>query len=440
MSDAASNALWSAPALLAAALSAVAQIAARAMGQEHAQELREKGQAGLGMRTWLENPLRFLMSALLARLGGLSLALVLLGLWALGWGGLVGALSVVMSTLVVHLVLVEVLLCTYVKHHARALAGPMLAAYAPVDLLLWLPSTLLAWLAARVAGLLTGGDAKAVRAGPFLTEEDMERLWGLAPAAGQPELHEHRLLQGVLDASEAVVRDVMIPRGRVVFVDVESSQEELLKSFAQYAHTRLLVCQGTLDKVLGVLFLTDLVRSRTAGTPFNIKALMRRPYFVPEFMKVMDLLREFQRRRTHLAVVVDEFGTTSGLVTLQDVVEEIVGDVRDEDEVPDATVREVRPGVWLMDARTPVDSAGEVLGMELPANGSYETLGGYLITQAGRLPSPGMVLRRDGLVWTIKDADERRIIRVQVERDVRPEGSESRAADERPDPDHPHHE
>lgn len=421
--------------LAAGAVASAAQISARAVGTERAQELVDKGGSGRMLRLWLADPLRFLLATLQWRLVGVSGAALAAAMeashhlshpWAPWWAAA--------GVMLAHLVLVEVLLCTWAKHRARTMAGVWLASFSVLEMVAWPITRVLRALASRWAGSLTGRDEQAVRSGPFLTEEDMERVWGLTPEAGQPENPEHRLLQGVLDFTEAVVRDVMVPRTRIASLDVDAHGEDVLKAFASHGHTRLLVCQQSLDKVVGVLFLTDVVRQRAAGAEINLRAVMRRPYFVPELMKVMDLLREFQRRRTHLAVVVDEFGTTSGMVTLQDVVEEIVGDVRDEDDAPDASVREVKPGLWMMDARTPMDAASKALGVELPHSGAYETLGGYLISQLGRLPISGAVVRREGLLFTVKDADEKRITRLQVERDPTVPSGSNRNGSQGPTP------
>jgi len=293
----------------------------------------------------------------------------------------------------------------------------------PVDVILWPISAVLAAAARRVALLLAPGDPQAVQSGPFLTEDDLARLVGLAPEAGQPQEPAHKLLQGVMQFQDTVVRDVMLPRTRMLAVDVDTAADEVTRIFARHGFTRLPVYQGSLDSVVGTIFMTDVLAAHAGGTVLNIRQVMRRPYFVPEFMKVEDLLREFQKRRMHMAIVVDEFGGTSGLVTLQDVVEEIVGDVRDEKSVTEQSVREIDANTWTMDGRTSIDAVNSATGEELPYDGGYETLGGFLITRMGRLPAPGNVHRHGRLIFRVKEADERRVVKVQVERATDPQPS-----------------
>ncbi|MBI5498571.1 MAG: HlyC/CorC family transporter [Deltaproteobacteria bacterium] len=418
--------------LVGATLGAVAQLSVRALGRERQQQLFESGQAGRGLRAWLENPLRMLLSSVLARIALPGLATWLTAEAVDNWDpaadlGWRAGLAVPL----LHVLVAEVLLATLAKHRAARVAELAVAAFRPVDLVLWPLSAPLALLARRVALLVSGGDRQAMETGPFLLEEDMARLWGLAPdPRGHPaEPQEKRLLRGVLEFRDAVVREVMVPRTRMLVVDADITADEVLRRFAQHAHTRMPVTEAGSERVVGVLFLSDLIRAQTSGQPAVVRQLLRRPYFVPELMKVGDLLREFQKRRTHLAVVVDEFGTTSGLVTLQDVIEELVGDVRDEEDVQDPSVRQVTPGSWLLDGRVSVDAAAQALGVSFPADGAYETVGGFLITRLGRLPPTGTQLRWNGLVFSVKEADDRRITKVLIEREVTPAAEPPAAAE-----------
>ncbi|MEW5853095.1 MAG: hemolysin family protein [Myxococcota bacterium] len=402
---------------LAAALTAgVAQISLRALGQERVREMIDGGKAGRALRRWLDAPLRLLLSILTARIGLTALAAWLMALqaeWLLGPGSmLAGALTAPLIQIVVG----EVLLSTWAKHRAERVASTAALLFTPVDILLWPFSALLELITRRVARTLSHGDPQAEKAGPFLTEDDLARLWGLAPQAGQPPDPDQQLLQSLLTFQDTVVKEVMIPRARIVALDVDTPLDEVQRLFADTGHERIPIYQGSLDTVVGVLFMTDVLHAMTTRETLNVRQAMRRPYFIPEVMRVSDLLREFQRRRTHMALVVDEFGTTSGVVTLQDVVEEIVGDVRDEDDVQEMSIRELSPGKWVMDGRTPVAVASEALHVELPSNGGYETVGGFMIATLGRLPGVGSKLRFQDLQFVVKEADEKRVCRIHVEK------------------------
>jgi CBS domain containing-hemolysin-like protein len=403
--------------LLGGVLASAAQISVRALGQDRQEELLKSGLASRPLRAWLEAPLRMMLSTMVTRVTLPAVAAWLLADWV---GNMARrpdlALQAALVAPAFQVLVGEVLVATWAKHRAAWVANMALAAYQPLDVVLWPLSALLALTARKLAHRLAPEDAQAAMSGPFLMEEDLARLWGLSPTAGQAPRQEHHLLRGVLEFQDAVVRDVMVPRTRMLAVDVDTPMEELIKTYARNGHTRMPVFQGGLDQVVGVLFLTDVLRTVSGAGNATVRALMRRPYFVPEMMKVSDLLREFQKRRTHLAVVVDEFGTTSGMATLQDVIEEIVGDVRDEEDVQDPSIKQQGETSWLMDGRTSIDSASAALGLALPSEGAYETLGGFLITRLGRLPGPGTTHRWEGVLFTVKESDEKRVVKVLLER------------------------
>src|SRR5205807_7165247 len=153
---------------------------------------------------------------------------------------------------------------------------------------------------------------------------------------------------------------------------------------------------------------------------FQLVNYLKKPFFVPEVMKVSRLLTEMQRRKTHLAIVVDEFGGTSGIVTLEDVVEEIVGEIHDESDVEEKRLKVLSDGVVLADAQVSIRDLEEHLGVEFPEGGDYETLGGFLTATAGRVPPPGSLVVWGGLTFTVKAADDRRVQKVEIARKPAP--------------------
>jgi putative hemolysin len=168
--------------------------------------------------------------------------------------------------------------------------------------------------------------------------------------------------------------------------------------------------------VLYVKLLLADARKNAAPAQFQLTRYVRKPFFVPEVMKVSRLLTEMQRRKTHLAVVVDEFGGTSGIVTLEDVVEEIVGEIHDESDVEDKKLKVLSDGVVVADAQVSIRELEEHLGIEFPEEGDYETLGGFLTATAGRVPPTGSLVVWGGLTFTVKLADERRVHKVEIAR------------------------
>src|SRR5712672_3495004 len=174
-----------------------------------------------------------------------------------------------------------------------------------------------------------------------------------------------------------------------------------------------------MDEVRGILYVKLMLADLRKGLDpahFQIAKYVKRPFFVPEVMKVSRLLTEMQRRKTHLAIVVDEFGGTSGIVTLEDVVEEIVGEIHDESDVEEKRIKVLADGVVLADGSVPLREVEEHLGVEFPEGGDYETLGGFLTATAGRVPPPGSLVVWGGLTFTVKQADDRRVLKVEIAR------------------------
>jgi CBS domain containing-hemolysin-like protein len=241
---------------------------------------------------------------------------------------------------------------------------------------------------------------------------------------------KEELLNSVLEFADRVVREIMVPRTRMVAVDREASPDELMRIVTENPYSRMPVYEQSVDNIVGILMVRDIVLELTSGSgPIPWERVLKPAFFVPEQMKVSRLLKEMQRRKTHLAVVVDEFGGTSGVVTLEDVLEEIVGEIQDEGDAEAAPVKSVGTGIWLADATIPLRELEEYLDKEIaadpgiaqesvrfPEEGDYETLGGFVTATAGRVPPVGDHVDRDGFRFTVRGADDRRVTRVEIAR------------------------
>jgi putative hemolysin len=252
-----------------------------------------------------------------------------------------------------------------------------------------------------------------------VTDRDLEYLIELGAREGSLDAVKEQLLSSVLAFTEVLVKEIMIPRTQVVALDEGADFDEVIKLVTESELSRIPVYRDTMDSVVGVLYAKSLladVRKGVDPKTFQLARYLRKPYFVPEVMKVSRLLTEMQRRKTHLAVVVDEFGGTSGIVTLEDVVEQIVGDINDESDVEEKHVKILGDGQLLADAQVSLRELEEHLGIEFPENGDYETLGGFLTATAGRVPPTGSLVVWNGLSFAVKLADERRVHKVEIAR------------------------
>jgi CBS domain containing-hemolysin-like protein len=222
------------------------------------------------------------------------------------------------------------------------------------------------------------------------------------------------LLQSIVDFTETVVREVMTPRPDIVAIPADASLMDLRTLFREEQYSRIPVYRKDLDNILGIVFVKDLVALPPGAEP-PLTTLMRSAYMVPESKRVSELLKEMQRRQAQMAIVVDEYGGTAGLVTVEDLLEEIVGEIRDEYDVEAETVTNEGDGVFVFSGKVSVDEVRERLGVEIEREG-FETLGGYLLSHLGRMPYVGETFDVDDLAVEVLEVERRRITKVRVRR------------------------
>ena len=226
------------------------------------------------------------------------------------------------------------------------------------------------------------------------------------------------LLQSIVDFTETVAREVMTPRPDIVAVHVDTSLADLRALFREEQYSRMPVYRDSLDNILGIVFVKDLVALPPDAAP-PMTTLMRTAHFVPESKRVSELLKEMQRRQLQMAIVVDEYGGTAGLVTLEDLLEEIVGEIRDEYDVESETVTDEGNGVFTFSGKVNVDEVRERLGVDIEREG-FETVGGFLLSHLGRMPYVGEIVEIDELVFEVLEVERRRITKVRVRRRAEP--------------------
>jgi putative hemolysin len=232
---------------------------------------------------------------------------------------------------------------------------------------------------------------------------------------GLIERDERRLLQSIVDFGDTLVREVMTPRPDIVAISTEATLAELRAHFREQEYSRIPVYKENLDNILGVVFIKDLLHVEDAEPAAPIASLTRPLAFVPETKRVPELLKEFQRKQVQIAIVVDEYGGTAGLVTLEDLLEEIVGEIRDEYDVEIEPVIDEGNGSWVFSAKVNIDQVRDRLGVEIEADG-FETVGGYVLSRVGRVPSVGEAFELDGMHVEVLEAERRRIHKVRFRR------------------------
>ena len=250
---------------------------------------------------------------------------------------------------------------------------------------------------------------KGFREGPFATEAELRDLVGLAQQGGVVERAEREMIESVFELGDTIVREIMVPRPDIVFIERHKSVRQTLNLCLRSGFSRIPVIGENADDVVGVAYLKDLVRKERQedGGSARVDEVMRQPVFVPDSKPVDDLLREMQTSLGHLAIVVDEYGGTAGLVTIEDVLEEIVGEIHDEYDREAPPVEEVDGDTRRVTARLPVEDLEELYHVELPHE-DVETVGGLLSTVLGRVPIPGATATISGLTLTAESAKGRR--------------------------------
>jgi CBS domain containing-hemolysin-like protein len=249
-----------------------------------------------------------------------------------------------------------------------------------------------------------------------VTDEEVQAYIDVGEEEGILEASEGKMIQSVVDFSDRVARELMTPRIDVVAFDTSHSFEELARSFSESKYSRIPIYDESVDKITGIVHIKEVFEAIVKGESKPVSELARAPYFVSETKKVSELLREFQSEHIQVAVVVDEYGGTAGIITIEDVVEEIVGEIADEHEEEEATIVDLGGGEYLVSGQLRVEALEELLDAGLESD-DYETIAGLIFTSTGRVPKAGIVVKKNGYQFTVDRADRRRIYRVRVSKD-----------------------
>ncbi|MCR5081163.1 MAG: hemolysin family protein [Treponema sp.] len=196
---------------------------------------------------------------------------------------------------------------------------------------------------------------------------------------------KHEMIQGVEDLSLTIVKEVMVPRIDVDFLNIETPEDELLEKVTESGHSRIPVYSGSIDNVVGILYVKDLIKALAKKQPVDLDKIIRKPYFVPESKHIDSLLREFKRRHVHIAIAIDEYGGISGIVCMEDIIEEIVGDIQDEFDNEKEDIISLSDNVWICDARVDLDTLNETIDSNFPTE-NFDTLGGFVFDLFGKIP------------------------------------------------------
>lgn len=248
-----------------------------------------------------------------------------------------------------------------------------------------------------------------------VTEDELKTLVDAGQEEGIFEKGERRMIYSIFQLGETLAREIMVPRIDMLALDVSTPLFDAVDAFLRSGHSRVPVFEESVDNTLGLLYAKDLLRVWREGNQLeSLRELLRPAYFVPEAKKVDELLTEMQSQRVHMAIVVDEYGGVAGLVTLEDIVEEILGEIRDEyDQAEESPYQILSDGEYLFQGRVDLDDFNEIMGSDLPKD-EADTIGGLIYSQMGRVPDAGDTVRQDNMLLTVEQVSGRRIRKVRA--------------------------
>ena len=406
-----------------AAMASGTETALTSVGRLRVRFLAEQGSKAAGILQRLRaDPNRFLSTVLFVNTLALIVASTATALlseslftrWGVpdGWRLWLTLLnSVVLS--VILLIAAEVTPKTLAITHAERVA---LLAAGPVDRLASFLGPIL-WAVTLISRALTGG--RAARA-PYLTEEELISMLHVSEEQGVIEEQEHQMIHGIIEIGDKTVREIMIPRTDIVAVERHAPLKEIVKLFKEHHHTRMPVFDVDIDHVVGLIHTKDLLLfyTRSSSQKFDMDKMLRPIEFTPEQKKVDELLHDMRTKKVHMMIVVDEYGGTAGMVTLEDLLEEIVGEIRDEydsaeeDELIILNDHEAR-----VDAAFPLEELNSRLGLAIEESGDYDSVGGYVHSVLGKIAVPGDTFRGGRAKWTVEKVKGRRILTIRLTAD-----------------------
>jgi CBS domain containing-hemolysin-like protein len=227
------------------------------------------------------------------------------------------------------------------------------------------------------------------------------------------EMDQQEMIRGVVELSDTTVKEVMVPRIDTVFLSANTPRDELLAAICESGHSRFPVYEETIDNVIGVLYVKDVLQILVKNEEFDIRKLLRKPFFVPLSKHIDELLRELRRRRVHIAVVVDEYGGVSGIVCMEDIIEEIIGDIQDEFDNEQEDILKLGDDSYLCDARVNLEDLGEEIGVKFPVE-DFDTLGGFVFDLLGKIPVKYEKAVYAGHDFIIQDMEGHKINTVKI--------------------------
>lgn len=274
---------------------------------------------------------------------------------------------------------------------------------------------------------------KTMRQGPFVTEDEIRTMVSVGEEEGVIQEEEREMIDSIFEFGDTIVKEVMVPRMDMVAAEKNTKIPEVLQLILHEGFSRIPIYDKTIDNVIGIVYARDLLTHYSKGElKLSLARLIRPAFYVPETKKVIDLLKELQRRKTHMAIVVDEYGGTAGLITIEDLLEEIVGEIFDEYDLEEILIEKIDDNNFRVDAKVNLDEINETLDISLP-EADYESIGGFVVDLFGKIPAPGDKIDYNNLTFTIERVIRHRVHKMLIMKKEVPQEQNERANNQKTD-------
>jgi putative hemolysin len=397
--------------VLCGSLLAIAEASLTRMSRVRALALVEEGRRNAVTLERIEaDPPRFLNAIYLSVMFCQNGSAILVAIIAERTYGGLGITLISVAFTLMYFVIVEAMSKTFGVLHSDGAA----LAVAP---LVWFLGRVLA-LPTRaligIANVLLPG--RGLKQGPFVSEADLRSMAEVGHEEGSIEREEKELIHSIFEFGDTIAREVMVPRPDVKAIESDKTLRDVQAMVLQHGYSRIPVFEDDLDNVIGIIYAKDVLKALHQGKHgMPLRDVVREARFVPESKKVADLLREMQKEKFHIALVTDEYGSVSGLVTLEDLLEELVGEIADEYDTEEPEIEQVSDDVYRVDGKIAIDEVNEILDVELPDE-EWDTVGGLVLGLMGSIPDEGEAVEFQGLTFTAERVNGRRISKVLIER------------------------
>lgn len=359
----------------------------------------------------LEKPSRFLASVLVANnLVNTAASSILTALVAKYVAGGTGILIATVGMTILILIFGEITPKNIASNNSEGVA---LRLAKPLSLMVTIIAPIANFIMLVINGVLRLFGVKVNTAQPFITQDELKTMVTVSHEEGVLEGGEKKMIDNVFEFGDAQAKDAMTPRTDMVSIEDDYTYEQVVEAFRTDQFSRMPVYRETPDDIIGVLYVKDLLLGGVSKENFNLEEIMREPYYTYEFKRIGDLFEDMRNKQIPIAIVLDEYGGTAGIITMEDLVEEIVGDIADEYDIQETEIEVIKEDEYIVDGGTRIDLVNEMIGTRIESE-DFDSIGGFILGELGGLPEVGEVIEVDGVTFKVEEVDKNRIEELRI--------------------------